>query len=221
MEGINLNSVINRSSAPLRPLLMPLFLSRCVKSYLLKRSGAQRGTPRTDTINALTSLIKESLPSDFDHLLFSYHGIPERHVKNTDPSKTHCLKVKDCCNIKADAHQYCYRHQVLETTKLCAQKLNIEKEKWSVSFQSRIGPGWLKPFTDKVLDELPKKNIKKLAVVCPAFVADNLETLEEINIRAREQFIDNGGIEFTYIPCLNDNNNWVDFLSNYIIQKGG
>jgi len=172
-------------------------------------------------INALTSLIKESLPSDFDHLLFSYHGIPERHVKNTDPSKTHCLKIKDCCNIKADAHQFCYRHQVLETTKLCAKKLNIEKEKWSVSFQSRIGPGWLKPFTDKVLDELPKKNIKKLAVVCPAFVADNLETLEEINIRAREQFIHNGGIEFTYIPCLNDNNNWVDFLSNYIIQKGG
>ena len=172
-------------------------------------------------IDALTSLIKESLPSDFDHLLFSYHGIPERHVKNTDPSKTHCLKVKDCCNIKADAHQFCYRHQVLETTKLCAKKLNIEKEKWSVSFQSRIGPGWLKPFTDKVLDELPKKNIKKLAVVCPAFVADNLETLEEINIRAREQFIHNGGIEFTYIPCLNDNNNWVDFLSNYIIQKGG
>ena len=172
-------------------------------------------------INALTSLIKESLPSDFDHLLFSYHGIPERHVKNTDPSKTHCLKVKDCCNIKADAHQFCYRHQVLETTKLCAKKLNIEKEKWSVSFQSRIGPGWLKPFTDKILDELPKKNIKKLAVVCPAFVADNLETLEEINIRAREQFIHNGGIEFTYIPCLNDNNNWVDFLSNYIIQKGG
>ena len=172
-------------------------------------------------INALTSLIKESLPSDFDHLLFSYHGIPERHVKNTDPSKTHCLKIKDCCNIKADAHQFCYRHQVLETTKLCAKKLNIEKEKWSVSFQSRIGPGWLKPFTDKVLDELPKKNIKKLAVVCPAFVADNLETLEEINIRAREQFIHNGGIEFTYIPCLNDNNNWVDFLSNYIIKKGG
>ena len=172
-------------------------------------------------INALTSLIKESLPSDFDHLLFSYHGIPERHVKNTDPSKTHCLKVKDCCNIKADAHQFCYRHQVLETTKLCAKKLNIEKEKWSVSFQSRIGPGWLKPFTDKVLDELPEKNIKKLAVVCPAFVADNLETLEEINIRAREQFLNNGGIEFTYIPCLNDNNNWVDFLGNCIIQKGG
>ena len=172
-------------------------------------------------INALTSLIKESLPSDFDHLLFSYHGIPERHVKNTDPSKKHCLKVKDCCNIKADAHQFCYRHQVLETTKLCAKKLNIEKEKWSVSFQSRIGPGWLKPFTDKVLDELPEKNIKKLAVVCPAFVADNLETLEEINIRAREQFLNNGGIEFTYIPCLNDNNNWVDFLGNCIIQKGG
>ena len=171
-------------------------------------------------INSLASLIKEGLPSEFDHLLFSYHGIPERHVRNTDPSQKHCLKVKDCCNIKADAHQFCYRHQVLETTKLCAARLNIEKEKWSVSFQSRIGPGWLKPFTDKILDELPKKNIKKLAVVCPAFVADNLETLEEINIRAREQFLENGGIEFTYIPCLNDNNNWVEFLGNYIIQEG-
>ena len=136
------------------------------------------------------------------------------------PSQKHCLKVRDCCNIKADAHQFCYRHQVLETAKLCAARLNIEKEKWSVSFQSRIGPGWLKPFTDKILDELPKKNIKKLAVVCPAFVADNLETLEEINIRAREQFLENGGIEFTYIPCLNDNNNWVEFLGNYIIQEG-
>ena len=65
-----------------------------------------------------------------------------------------------------------------------------------------------------------QKNIKKLAVVCPAFVADNLETLEEINIRAREQFLENGGIEFTYIPCLNDSNNWVEFLGNYIIQEG-
>ena len=171
-------------------------------------------------INALSSVILEYLPKDFDHLLFSYHGIPERHVRNTDPTNNHCLKVSDCCAVPSSAHNFCYRHQVFETTKLCAEKLKLDENMWSVSFQSRIGPGWLKPFTDKILDELPKKNIKNLAVVCPAFVADNLETLEEINIRAREQFLENGGNKFTYIPCLNDNYNWVDFLGDYILSYG-
>ena len=171
-------------------------------------------------INALSSVISEYLPKDFDHLLFSYHGIPERHVRNTDPTNNHCLKVSDCCAVPSSAHNFCYRHQVFETTKLCAEKLKLDENMWSVSFQSRIGPGWLKPFTDKILDELPKKNIKNLAVVCPAFVADNLETLEEINIRAREQFLENGGNKFTYIPSLNDNYNWVDFLGDYILSYG-
>ena len=91
----------------------------------------------------------------------------------------------------------------------------MNNNKWGFSFQSRIGPGWLEPFTDKVLEELPQKGIKRVAVVCPSFVADNLETLEEINLEARRIFLESGGKEFTYIPCLNDDNDWIDFLAKY------
>ncbi len=146
-------------------------------------------------IKALSSKIERHLPIDYDYLLFSYHGIPKRQNLKTDPT---------------------YEEQVLQTSKLCAQKLNIQVEKWGVSFQSRIGPGWLQPFTDKVLEDLPKKEIKKIAVVCPSFVADNLETLEEINLEAKETFLTSGGVEFTYIPCLNDDNDWINFLTDYI-----
>ncbi len=146
-------------------------------------------------IKALSSKIERHLPIDYDYLLFSYHGIPKRQNLKTDPT---------------------YEEQVLQASKLCAQKLNIQVEKWGVSFQSRIGPGWLQPFTDKVLEDLPKKEIKKIAVVCPSFVADNLETLEEINLEAKETFLTSGGVEFTYIPCLNDDNDWINFLTDYI-----
>jgi len=149
----------------------------------------------TGYINALSSNISKYLPKDFDYLLFSYHGIPKRQNLKTNPT---------------------YEDQVLKTSKLCAQALNLEDEKWGVSFQSRIGPGWLQPFTDKVLVDLPKKEIKRIAVVCPSFVADNLETLEEIDLEARETFLKSGGEEFTYIPCLNDDIDWINFLTDYI-----
>ena len=167
-------------------------------------------------IKSLSESIKTYLPGDFDYLLFSYHGIPERHVKKMDPTMSHCLNNKNCCNLESEAHKYCYKHQVLTTSKLCAEKLGLEKDQWGVSFQSRIGPGWLQPFTDKVLEEFPQKGIKKIAVVCPAFTADNLETLEEVDIRARETFLDSGGNEFIYIPCLNDDDLWIDFLADFI-----
>ncbi len=132
---------------------------------------------------------------DYDYLLFSYHGIPKRQSIRTYPT---------------------YKDQVIESSKLCAERLNLQDKKWGISFQSRIGPGWLEPFTDKILEELPKKRIKRIAVVCPSFVADNLETLEEINLEARKIFLESGGEEFTYIPCLNDDNDWIDFLTKYI-----
>ena len=167
-------------------------------------------------IKSLSESIKTYLPSNFDYLLFSYHGIPERHVRKMDPTMSHCLNNKNCCNLESEAHKYCYKHQVLTTSKLCAEKLGLEKDQWGVSFQSRIGPGWLQPFTDKVLEEFPQKGIKNIAVVCPAFTADNLETLEEVDIRARETFLDSGGNEFIYIPCLNDDDLWIDFLADFI-----
>jgi ferrochelatase len=165
-------------------------------------------------IDSLSSKIDEHLTPNIDYLLFSYHGVPERHITKTDPTKTHCLKKENCCEIDSAATPYCYKAQVLETSRLCASKLNLESQRWGVAFQSRIGPGWLQPFSDIELKELPKRGKKNIAVVCPAFIADNLETLEEMDIRGRETFLEAGGESFTFIPCLNSDDSFIDFLSS-------
>ena len=163
-------------------------------------------------ISSLSDVINRNRQKESDYLLFSYHGIPNRHLIKTDPTKSHCLKVKNCCEIESKAKPFCYKAQVLETSKLCAKKLELKDNEWGVSFQSRIGPGWIQPFTDKELVRLAEEGIQNLDVVCPAFVTDNLETLEEMNIRGRETFLEAGGKSFNYIPCLNDEESWVDFL---------
>ena len=163
-------------------------------------------------ISSLSDVINRNRQKESDFLLFSYHGIPNRHLTKTDPTKNHCLKVKNCCEIESKAKPFCYKAQVLETSKLCAKKLELKDNEWGVSFQSRIGPGWIQPFTDKELVRLAEEGIQNLDVVCPAFVTDNLETLEEMNIRGRETFLEAGGKSFKYIPCLNDEESWVDFL---------
>ena len=163
-------------------------------------------------IESLSQTIDLNRQEKSDYLLFSYHGIPNRHLTKTDPTQSHCLKVQNCCDIESEAKPYCYKAQVIETSRLCANKLQLDNNQWGISFQSRIGPGWIEPFTDKELVKLVEKGVKKLDVVCPAFVIDNLETLEEMNIRGRETFLEAGGESFNYIPCLNDNNTWVDFL---------
>ena len=163
-------------------------------------------------ISSLSDVINRNRQKESDYLLFSYHGIPNRHLIKTDPTKNHCLKVKNCCEIESKAKPFCYKAQVLETSKLCAKKLELKDNEWGVSFQSRIGPGWIQPFTDKELVRLAEEGIQNLDVVCPAFVTDNLETLEEMNIRGRETFLEAGGKSFNYIPCLNDEESWVDFL---------
>jgi ferrochelatase len=163
-------------------------------------------------ISSLSDVINRNRQKESDFLLFSYHGIPNRHLIKTDPTENHCLKVKNCCDIESKAKPFCYKAQVLETSKLCAKKLELKGDEWGVSFQSRIGPGWIQPFTDKELVRLAEEGIKNLDVVCPAFVTDNLETLEEMNIRGRETFLEAGGESFNYIPCLNNEDSWVDFL---------
>ena len=163
-------------------------------------------------ISSLSDVINRNRQKESDYLLFSYHGIPNRHLIKTDPTENHCLKVKNCCDIESKAKPFCYKAQVLETSKLCAKKLELKDDEWGVSFQSRIGPGWIQPFTDKELVRLAEEGIKNLDVVCPAFVTDNLETLEEMNIRGRETFLEAGGESFNYIPCLNNEDSWVDFL---------
>jgi len=170
-------------------------------------------------IAALADSIKPYLEQDYDQILFSYHGIPGRHVRKSDPTKQHCLQVNDCCNVPSAAHATCYRHQVFATTRLVTEKLGIPKDKHSMSFQSRLGKGWLEPFTDIRLEQLPKEGIKKLLILCPAFVSDCLETLEEIAIRGKESFMEAGGESYTTIPCLNTNPLWVDTVVGLVMEQ--
>jgi len=167
-------------------------------------------------IDALSDHIAPFLSQDYDHILFSYHGVPGRHIRKSDPTGNHCLKANDCCEKSSAAHATCYRHQVMVTTRLVTEKLNIPAKKFSVSFQSRLGKGWLEPFTDKRLEEMPQEGIKKLLIVCPAFVSDCLETLEEIAIRGKETFLQAGGTAYTMIPCLNTNPLWVKTIAGWV-----
>jgi ferrochelatase len=166
-----------------------------------------------DYINAMAVNTEESLRQEYDYLLFSFHGIPERHLRKSDPSHSHCLTVKDCCNVACDAHKFCYRHQCFKTAQLIVNKLKIPDGKWSVSFQSRLGRDpWLKPYTDFEFERLPKEGVKKIVVISPAFVSDCLETIEELGIRGKESFISAGGAEYRLVPCLNEHPLWIDTI---------
>ena len=167
-------------------------------------------------IHALAENIRPYLQQSHDHILFSYHGVPGRHIRKSDVTGCHCLKVTNCCETASPSHAQCYRHQVFTTTKLVMRLLNIPENKYSISFQSRLGKGWLEPFTDIRLEEMPKEGIKKLLILCPAFVSDCLETLEEIKERGKESFMQAGGETYTMIPCLNTNPLWVNVLSNWV-----
>jgi ferrochelatase len=173
-----------------------------------------------DYIDALASSIKPHLDKPYDHVLFSYHGIPERHLKKADPTKKHCLTCTDCCNTPSPVHDVCYRHQVIETTKLTAKALSLPEDKYSFSFQSRLGSDkWLQPFTDEQLKLFPGQGIKKLLVISPAFVSDCLETLEEIWVEGKETFMHAGGESFHVVPCLNTDAKWVKTVTKLTMRE--
>ena len=168
-------------------------------------------------IDLLCKKIKSTISKiEYDHILFSYHGIPISHLKISDPTNSHCYKVKDCCNNHSDAHKFCYKHQVLETTELVIKKLKIDKNKYSNACQSRLpNEAWLKPYTDDELVRLAKEGKKKLVIVTPAFVTDCLETLEEIAMEGKEEFLEAGGESYHYVPCLNDDEDWAKLISKW------
>jgi ferrochelatase len=173
-----------------------------------------------DYIHALSESIRPYLDQEYDHILFSYHGIPERHVKKTDCTGNHCLQSASCCETPSPAHQFCYRHQIITTTNRVAEQLEIPANKFSYSFQSRLGRDpWLQPYTVQQLKLFPEKGIKKLLVVCPAFVSDCLETLEEIAMEGKQDFLQHGGEEFTLIPALNENQKWIECMQVLINQQ--
>ena len=164
-------------------------------------------------IQAYRAQIEKTLQDKkVDLLLFSYHGLPERHI-----AKSQCHALCDhlhACPAITEKNVYCYRAQCYATSQLIAQALGYSAHQYDVSFQSRLGrTPWIKPYTDKLLLKLIKKNIKHIAVVCPSFVVDCLETLEEVNIRLRKQWMSLGGREFTFIPCLNDSSLLIEALT--------
>ena len=160
--------------------------------------------------------------SDETHLLFSYHGLPISHVKRIDESKQHCQKVENCCEVACNANILCYGRHCSETTSAVVEKLGLESHQWSMSYQSRLGPvKWLEPATTTKVEELVKRGIRKIVVVAPAFLADGLETLEELDIELREDFLEMGGKELTVVKCLNDDDLWIDGLESLVKKRLG
>lgn len=172
----------------------------------------------TDYIKVMSQHLQKELEGfDYDHLLFSYHGIPERHILKGDTTGSHCKLDGSCCDVKSVAHETCYRHQCFETTKGIVKELGLKEGEYRNSFQSRLlKDPWLKPYTDHELEAMPEQGVKKLAVITPAFVADCLETLEEIAMEGKQEFLEFGGKEFRHISCLNEDDAWVDVMVKWI-----
>ena len=170
-------------------------------------------------IAACAEEIKQAIAKDpVDKLVFSYHGLPERHI-----DKSECRAAcnhQEACPAVTSANAYCYRAQCYATTRALAAAVGLSEDQYEVAFQSRLGrTPWIKPYTDLLLPELKKQGVKKIAVVSPSFIADCLETLEEINIRTREQWLALGGENFIYIPCVNASPRWIDALVDLIQKK--
>lgn len=165
-------------------------------------------------VEAQTALARDILaksPSENRHVLLSYHGLPERHVLRGDPSGVHCLVGSNCCDSLSDRNRHCYRAQCHATSRALARALDIAPGEWSTSFQSRLGRiPWIGPHTDAVVRELAEKGVRNLVVLTPSFVAECLETLEEIGQGQRRQFLSLGGESFALVPCVNRHPLWVD-----------
>ncbi|MDN3665119.1 ferrochelatase [Algibacter miyuki] len=173
---------------------------------------------KPDYIEVLSNSIKKHLEGKkYDHVLFSYHGVPERHIRKSDITKSHCKIDKSCCSTPSKAHEFCYRHQCMEVTRLVGEKLQFTEGEFSTSFQSRLGfDPWLLPYTDRTIERLGKNGVKNMAIITPAFVSDCLETLEEIAMEGQEIFHEMGGENYTTVPCLNDDDEFVELLSKWI-----
>jgi len=168
-------------------------------------------------VAALAGSAQEYLNRGYDHLLFSFHGLPERHMRKADPTGCHCLASEGCCTTASPAHATCYRAQCFKTVAAFVRQAGVPEGKYSVAFQSRLGrEPWLKPYTDFELPRLAQQGVRKLLVMCPAFVSDCLETIEEIGLRGREIFLTAGGTDFALIPCLNEHPLWLEALEKMV-----
>jgi len=217
-------------------LVFPLFPHYAMSSYETAVVRAQELSARiapamrlqiaepyydnAEYIAALVASAKPYLQQEYDHLLFSFHGLPERHLRKADPTGSHCLSAPNCCETPSVAHATCYRAQCFATMRAFVKAAGIPPNKYSVAFQSRLGRDpWLKPYTDFELTRLAGEGVKKMLVICPAFVSDCLETLEEIAMRGKETFLKDGGTDLKLIPCMNEHPRWLEALEK--IVRGG
>jgi len=234
----SISSAMARLCAPdiSRIIVLPLYPQYAESSYETavvetKRSAQESGCAdrlsfflpfydRPEFISAFARRIEETNDKDWaEHLVFSFHSLPERHLKRLDVTGQHCLLRSDCCDQVSAINHNCYRAQCFFTARQIATQLGLKDEDYTVSFQSRLGRAkWIGPTTEVVLRELAERGIRRVSVSCPSFVADCLETLEEMGIRGRKTFIDAGGEELRLIPSLNADPFWVNAVADWIVN---
>lgn len=170
-------------------------------------------------VEAFAKLARPYMEStDFDHIVFSYHGIPERQIKAAAVNN-YCQINDKCCARYHVSNQYCYRAQCYQTSRLLAEALGIPEEKYTVSFQSRLGKDpWIKPYTDIIIRDFPAKGIKKVLAFSPSFIADCLETTIEVGEEFREIFMEAGGEHWQLVESLNDSETWVECLKTMVLK---
>jgi len=160
---------------------------------------------------------KKYKPETYDHILFSFHGLPQRQLKKSDNSQVHCLQASNCCSTLTDINKFCYSAQSHNTARLVAGKLGIGEDQYTICFQSRLGNDpWVQPYTSLVVAELAKKGAKRLLVLCPAFVADCLETVYEVSVEYHDEFRALGGEKVQLVESLNDNPIWIEALEGIV-----
>lgn len=158
----------------------------------------------------------------YDHIIFSYHGLPERQLRKADPSGKYCTRVKNCCQKMSSVNQFCYSAQSHATTRAIAGKLNLSPDRYTTSFQSRLGPEkWAQPYTIDIIEKQAEHGAKRLLVFSPAFVADCLETIIEIGYEYQEEFEEMGGEKVDLVPSLNDDPRWIDAVKDIVLDYAG
>ncbi|SDP97070.1 ferrochelatase [Mucilaginibacter sp. OK268] len=171
-------------------------------------------------IDAFTEKVERYDRSSYDHILFSFHGLPERQLKACDPPGTYCLAQKNCCEVLNEMNRNCYAAQCHQTARLIAAELKLVQTDYNVCFQSRLGKReWIKPYTSSTIRQLAASGKKRLLVVCPAFVSDCLETLQEIALEYRDEFMDAGGEELFLVESLNDSPLFIKALQEMVSEK--
>jgi ferrochelatase len=170
-----------------------------------------------DMIETFAENARQYQPENFDHILFSFHGLPERQLINSDHSGVHCLKNENCCASLNENNKFCYSAQCHDTARLIAGRLGIPKNKYTICFQSRLGKDpWVKPYTSEVIKELATKGVKSLLVFCPAFVADCLETVYEVTVEYGDEFKALGGERVQLVESLNDKPLWIEAMEKLV-----